>query len=140
MRLRPSNLHSIAAGMASLTGFFDAFAVFWLAAAAAAVSSCEVTYVGGSTPTMPVDVGVDTDVEGCASADISGATPIDDVGAEGAGRAAAATDGFEAAEGSGSEAAEASDAGGLAQAAVIAAADEAGTVLSNAPSTTTRVP
>ena len=131
--------------MASLTGFFDAFAVFWLATAAAAVvSSCEVAYVGASTPAMPVDADDVIDVEGCASVDVCGAAPVVDVvanaGAAAAGRAAAAPEGFKATEGSGSEAAEASDAGGLAQAAVIAATDEAGTVLSNAPSTTTRLP
>lgn len=90
---------------------------------------------------MPVDADVDIGVEGCVSADVCGAASVTALGAEAVDRAAAAAEGFEVlAAGSDSETAEASDAGGLAHAAVIAATDEAGTVLSNAPSTTTRVP
>jgi hypothetical protein len=118
VRLRPSNLHSIAAGMASLTGFDEA---------------C----VAGFAADAPFAAGDGSNTGACTFATLivaeggKGATDVCD--------AAAVADDCDSSDAT-EEVAEAPEAGGLAHAAVIAATEDAGTVLTNAPSTTTRLP
>lgn len=103
--------------MESLTGLFEFCAVAF--GATAPVLAGVDSNVGAWIPATPiVDDGGNADSAGCD--------------------AASATDGAEAANGA--DAADAPEAGAVAHAAVIAATEDAGTMLTNAPSTTTRLP
>jgi hypothetical protein len=136
VRFKPSNRHSIAAGIASLTGFVEATfaAVFGLTTSASASAGADANE-GGSTPGMPVGAEGGTDTDACDSAALT-----DGADAANASAAAEDADTAEAAEGiGGAEGCDAPEAG-VAQATVSGTTDDAGTMLSNVASTTTRVP